>query len=439
MYRSSKFATLTLSLFALLSFQQPFAVDAQSVGSIRITGLVNRPINVTETALLAMPMVTEVATLTCVWYKPVATFNWTGVPLFHLLTLAEVKPEAYKVVFRARDGFSSSLNVSEALKPTTLLAVKANGTLLSEVASLEGVQGGFRIVAPCKWGYKWVTYVEEIEVVDYDYKGTYEELGFSDEADIANCTSSSLDQPLQTFQLTFGNRTFTLEAFTNVTIDAFRFDYQSRTINVNTTTVPGASGFIDFIIQQDMLKGPYSARVDETASELFEANVTNRAFLHLHLPEGSHSTALVGETFFGLVPTVIVEPLGHAIYTGKTVVFNASQSKDDGQIITFQWDFGDGSSGTGAVVSHSYPKEGKYQVKLNITDNDMLSSITTLSIAVQNEPLDIVFAIKATSALVGGALIAVFLFLLTKKRKRSQGVEHPPPAIESDSSQPSVL
>lgn len=372
--------------------------------------------NITEIELLAMPMVTEVVTLTCVWYKPVATFNWTGVPLFHLLTLAEAKPEAYNVVFRAKDGFSSSLNISEALKPTTLLAVKANGTLLSEIPSIEGVQGGIRIVAPCKWGYKWVTYVEEIEVVDFDYKGTYEELGFSDEADIEGCAPSSLDQPLRAFTLNFGNRTFTVEAFTNVSISSFEFDYVSRTISMNTTGVSGSKGFIDLIVPHGMLMGPYSVRLNDSASMFLEANLENRTFLHLPLPEGSHRAVLIGEAFFGTLPTAVIESFEQALYTGKPVVFNASLSEDDGQIISFQWDFGDGFNDSGAVVSHSYSKEGIYHVRLNLTDDDLLSRITTVTIAVKNEPLDILSIVKASSAVTGGVLFAVFLLLLARRR-----------------------
>lgn len=35
------------------------------------------------------------------------------------------------------------------------------------------------MVAPGKWGYKWVKWVTEIEVQDRGYEGTYEKAGFS--------------------------------------------------------------------------------------------------------------------------------------------------------------------------------------------------------------------------------------------------------------------
>ncbi|GJQ64051.1 MAG: hypothetical protein SCALA702_31040 [Melioribacteraceae bacterium] len=49
--------------------------------------------------------------------------------------------------------------------------------------------------------------------------------------------------------------------------------------------------------------------------------------------------------------------------------FDASGSKDaDGDALTYKWDFGDGNSREGKVVSHYYEKPGIYQVKLIVND-----------------------------------------------------------------------
>ena len=62
---------------------------------------------------------------------------------------------------------------------------------------------------------------------------------------------------------------------------------------------------------------------------------------------------------------------------GEEVVFNASKSYDDGEIISYVWDFGDGESGRGVVVTHAYTQPGTYRVKLTVADNDgLLSSIS---------------------------------------------------------------
>ncbi len=63
-----------------------------------------------------------------------------------------------------------------------------------------------------------------------------------------------------------------------------------------------------------------------------------------------------------------------AAFTGTvdrlSVSLDASTSSDpDGQISAYQWTFGDGSSATGAKVTHAYAASGTYAVSLTVTDN----------------------------------------------------------------------
>lgn len=54
----------------------------------------------------------------------------------------------------------------------------------------------------------------------------------------------------------------------------------------------------------------------------------------------------------------------------ETITFDASASYDnDGYIVSYYWEFGDGADATGIVVKHSYPKAGDYLVRLTVTDN----------------------------------------------------------------------
>jgi PKD repeat protein len=55
----------------------------------------------------------------------------------------------------------------------------------------------------------------------------------------------------------------------------------------------------------------------------------------------------------------------------ENIYFNASESEDpDGDIVSFDWDFGDGTSGTGKTVTHQYGSSGSYTVLLKVTDDD---------------------------------------------------------------------
>lgn len=54
-----------------------------------------------------------------------------------------------------------------------------------------------------------------------------------------------------------------------------------------------------------------------------------------------------------------------------TVTFDGTASyDDDGSIIAYNWNFGDGESGAGSTISHAYDSFGVYTVVLIVVDND---------------------------------------------------------------------
>jgi len=55
----------------------------------------------------------------------------------------------------------------------------------------------------------------------------------------------------------------------------------------------------------------------------------------------------------------------------EEITFNASASTDpDGSIVSYEWDFGDGETASGKVVTHAYSDAGSYTVTLTVTDDD---------------------------------------------------------------------
>jgi len=71
--------------------------------------------------------------------------------------------------------------------------------------------------------------------------------------------------------------------------------------------------------------------------------------------------------------------------TGDVVTvftFDASASTDDGTIVAYAWDFGDGTTGSGVVVTHRYASNGTFAVTLTVTDNGGLDGTAMAFVAV---------------------------------------------------------
>jgi len=65
---------------------------------------------------------------------------------------------------------------------------------------------------------------------------------------------------------------------------------------------------------------------------------------------------------------------------GTTIGFNGTASSDpQGQALTYVWNFGDNTNGTGARPSHTYTSAGAFSVTLTVTDTSSLSGTATTS------------------------------------------------------------
>ena len=256
-----------------------------------ISGLVDHPLSFTYSELQRLPMVSEVALMKCIggWTQ---LYNWTGIPLFFLLSMTGVKAGATEVVFYASDGFSSSITIERALHPTTLLALQANGIVLSHSDGYP-----YRLVVPCKYGYKWVKWITEIEVVDYDYKGTWESMGYSDEADIPDCTLPTTTPPFEVFHIFLGNTTYSIITLSNSTINSFDFDTLREQIWFKVTGPPSTTGYCYVTIPRSLMEPSSSERWQVTinGSPPLSANIIeneNHTYLYFTYEHSTHTVEI---------------------------------------------------------------------------------------------------------------------------------------------------
>jgi parallel beta-helix repeat protein len=86
-------------------------------------------------------------------------------------------------------------------------------------------------------------------------------------------------------------------------------------------------------------------------------------------------------------------PYANFSYLGNnlTVLFNGSSSIDrDGSVITYEWNFGDNTTGEGKIIFHNYSSEGRYNVTLTVTDNEQKNHTTVKTIFVDSTPPKII-------------------------------------------------
>jgi DMSO/TMAO reductase YedYZ molybdopterin-dependent catalytic subunit len=170
--------------------------DPQVDGSswkLSVGGLVNRSLNFTLSQLRALPATTEYVTMECVSNDVggglISTGSFTGVRLSDLIDMASPQAQASWVAFRARDGYTESLQLSVARdEPEIMVAYDLDG---GPLPSAHGFPA--RILIPGRYGMKGPKWLDGIELNDHETGGYWEAQGWDHNAVVK--TTARFDAP----------------------------------------------------------------------------------------------------------------------------------------------------------------------------------------------------------------------------------------------------
>lgn len=172
--------------------------------TLKITGMVDRRVELTFEELLDLPMVERFVTLSCVSNRVggnlVGHARWMGVPLADLLDRAGVQADATQIVGRSVDGFTVGFPTEAASDGReALVAVAMNGEPLP-------FDHGFpaRLVVAGLYGYVSATkWLSEIELAGWDeFDAYWIPRGWAKEGPIK--TQSRIDTPRESERVTAG-------------------------------------------------------------------------------------------------------------------------------------------------------------------------------------------------------------------------------------------
>ncbi|WP_158821663.1 PKD domain-containing protein [Granulicella sp. S156] len=94
---------------------------------------------------------------------------------------------------------------------------------------------------------------------------------------------------------------------------------------------------------------------------------------------------------------------------GTIISFSGSKSNDPrGETLTYAWNFGDGTTGTGVSPTHAYTALGTYTVSLTVTDTSNLTATASTTVSIKASTININGLVSGGKSPISGATIALY-------------------------------
>ena len=255
--------------------------------------------------------------------------------------------------------------------------VALDGRLFGYTPATQPVRAGIHQVVLSKSGYRdWSTTVMVLAGVTTTLNKTLEPIGTANQPPVAAFSYSPSNPTVGGFVVFDGSASH---------------DPDGNIVSYTWTFGDGATGTTSSVAHQYTMAGTYTVTL--TVRDNLGATGTT-----------THNVQ-VGPVNQSPVAQFNYSPTNPTV--GAAVNFDASGSYDlDGFIATYAWNFGDGWTGSGRVVSHPYSNPGSYTVTLTVTDNLGATGTTaqTVYVGAANLPPVAVFTYSPLSPAVGESI-----------------------------------
>jgi DMSO/TMAO reductase YedYZ molybdopterin-dependent catalytic subunit len=145
---------------------------------LKVHGEVERPFEIDFAELLRLPQIDQVCDVHCVTKWTVLGARFTGVRVADLAARAGPTERARFVVFEGAAGYTSNIDLAEALKPNVLVAHRYDGKPL---ARRNGAP--VRALVPDRYFWKSAKWLTGIRFAAEDHPGYWEVRGYNNHAD----------------------------------------------------------------------------------------------------------------------------------------------------------------------------------------------------------------------------------------------------------------
>ncbi len=145
---------------------------------LSVDGLVENPVSLTCTQVLALPQTASVSDIHCVTKWSRYDNNWVGVASRDLIALVRPKAEAAHVIFHAYDGYTTNVTLEAFAADDVTIAHSWAGYPITRQHG-----GPVRIVIPRYYFWKSAKWVKRIEFSRDDKPGFWETRGYHNVGD----------------------------------------------------------------------------------------------------------------------------------------------------------------------------------------------------------------------------------------------------------------